>query len=70
MATTFPSSEIRQLVVHTYPGGIKASTAERLTVFYGRRGRPVKKPRYMPAELAHRLARKLSAQRLGTVSVI
>jgi hypothetical protein len=31
MATTFPSSEIRQLVVHTYPGGIKASTAERLT---------------------------------------
>ena len=70
MATSFPSSEIRQLVVHTYPGGIKTSSAERLTVFYGRRGRPVKKPRFMPAELAHTLARKLAAKRLGTVSVI
>ena len=74
MATSFlcsPASvEIRQLVVHTYPGGIKAAGAERLTVFYGRRGRPVKKPRFLPAELAHQLARKLQARRLGTVSVL
>ncbi len=39
-------------------------------VFYGRRGRPVKKPRFIPAELAHQLARKLQARRLGTISVI
>ncbi len=39
-------------------------------VFYGRRGRPVKKPRFIPAELAHELARKLQARRIGTISVI
>ena len=51
MATSFlciPASvEIRQLVVHTYPGGIKAAGAERVTVFYGRRGKPVQKPRFL-----------------------
>ncbi len=74
MATSFlcsPASvEIRQLVVHTYPGGSKVPGAERITVFYGRRGKPVKKPRFLPAELAHQLARKLQAKRLGTVSVL
>ena len=30
----------------------------------------VKKPRFMPAELAHQWARKLQARRLGTVSVL
>jgi hypothetical protein len=48
----------------------KAGAAERITVFYGRRGRPVKKPRFMPAALAHHWARKLQARRLGTVSVL
>jgi hypothetical protein len=70
MASSFPRCDIRQLVVHVYPGGIKAHDAERLTIFYGRRGRPVKKPRYIPAELAFQLARKLQARRLGTVSVL
>jgi hypothetical protein len=74
MASLSPRCEIRQLVVHIYPGGIKAHDAERLTVFYGRRGRPIKKPRFLPAELAHQLAhqlaRKLQARRLGTVSVL
>jgi len=74
MASSFlcsPASvEIRQLVLHRYPDGIKAPDAERITVFYGRRGRPVKKPRFLPAELAHQLARKLQARRLGTVSVL
>ena len=50
MASPSPRCELRQLVVHVYPGGIKAHDAERLTVFYGRRGRPVKKPRFIPAE--------------------
>ena len=70
MASSFPCCEIRQLLVHIYPGGSKAGAAERLTVFYGRRGRPVKKPRFLPAELPHKLARKLQARRLGTVSVL
>ncbi len=70
MGFTSPRCEIRQLLVHIYPGGIKAPDGERLTVFYGRRGRPVKKPRFIPAELAHQLARKLAARRLGTVSVL
>jgi hypothetical protein len=65
-----PRCEIRQLVVHIYPGGIKAHDAERLTVFYGRCGRPVKKPRFIPAERAHFWARRLQARRLGTVSVV
>ena len=70
MASPSPRCEIRQLVVHVYPGGIKAHDAERLTVFYGRRGLPVKKPRFIPARLAHQLARKLQAKRLGTVAVL
>lgn len=74
MATSFLCSpaavEIRQLVVHHYPGGSKEPGAERLTIFYGRQGKPVKKPRFLPAELAHQLARKLQAKRLGTVSVL
>ena len=70
MASSFPCCEIRQLLVHIYPGGSKAGAAERITVFYGRCGRPVKKPRFMPAALAHQLARRLQARRLGTVSVL
>ncbi len=74
MASSFPCCEIRQLLVHIYPGDSKAGAAERITVFYGRRGRAVKKPRFMPAQLAHQLAhqlaRKLQARRLGTVSVL
>ena len=70
LASSSPSCEIRQLLVHVYPGGSKAPGAERLTVFYGRRGRPVKKPRFMPSALAHQWARKLQARRLGTVSVL
>jgi len=63
MASFYPRCEIRQLAVYVYPGGIKAPNAERITVFYGRRGKPVKK-------LAHQLARKLQARRLGTVAVL
>jgi putative oxidoreductase len=49
MASSFLCCEIRQLLVHVYPGGSKAPGAERITVFYGRRGCPVKKPRFMPS---------------------
>ncbi len=70
MASFSPRCEIRQLAVFVYPGGIKAPDAEQITLFYGRRGRPVKKPRFIPAQLAHQLARKLQAKRLGTVAVL
>jgi hypothetical protein len=67
---SYPSVPIRRLVGHFYPGGIKDADAERITVFYGRRCRPVKKPRFLPADLAHQLARRLQARGLGTVSVL
>jgi hypothetical protein len=38
--------------------------------FTGSRGLPVKKPRFIPAQLAHQLARKLQAKRLGTLAVL
>jgi hypothetical protein len=69
MASFSPRCEIRQLVMHTYLSGIKAADAERITVFYGHyghRGKPVKKPRFIPAQLA----RKLQARHLGTISVL
>jgi hypothetical protein len=65
MASSSPSGEIRQLLGHVYPGGSKGPGAERITVFYGRRGRPGKKPRFIPAQLAHQWARKLQARRPG-----
>ena len=42
MASPSPRCEIRQLVVHVYPGGIKAHDAKRLTVFYGRWEQPLR----------------------------
>jgi hypothetical protein len=42
MASPSPRCEIRQLVVHVYPGRIKAHDAERITVFYGRWEQPLR----------------------------
>ena len=69
MASFSPRCEIRQLAVFVYPGGIKAPDAERHGLFFGRRARPVKKPRFIPSQLAHHLARKLQAKRLGTIAL-
>ncbi len=69
MASFSPRCEHRQLAVFVYPGGIKAPDAERHVVFDGRRGKPVKKPRFIPAERAHFWARKLQARR-PTVAVL
>jgi hypothetical protein len=65
-----PRCEIRALVMHVYPDGIKAYPHERLTVYVGRRGKPVRKLRYMPMARAHELARKLQGRFGTTVSVI
>ena len=58
---TAPCCEIRFLVLHTYPDGIKAYGHERITTPIGRRGKPVKKLRLIPAEDAHAMARATSA---------
>ena len=67
---TAPCCEIRFLVLHTYPDGIKAYGHERITTPIGRRGKPVKKLRLIPAEDAHAMARYFQGQKGTTVSVI
>jgi hypothetical protein len=44
--------------------------AERITQTIGRRGKPIKKLRYVPMARAHDLARKLQGRSGTTVSVI
>ena len=56
---TAPRREIRGLVRYVYPDGIKAYGHEILTVYVGRRGKLVRKLRYMPMARALELARKL-----------
>jgi hypothetical protein len=65
-----PRCEIRQLVMHVYPDGIKDHGHERQMVPLGRRGKPIKKMRFMPAERAHFWARKLQGRPGATVSVL
>ena len=45
---TAPCCEIRFLVLHAYPDGIKAYGHERITTPIGRRGKPVKTLRLLP----------------------
>jgi hypothetical protein len=44
-----PRCEIRRLVMHAYPDGIKAYGHERLTLPVGRRGKPIENMRFMRA---------------------
>ena len=67
---TAPCCEIRFLVLHTYPDGIKAYGHQRITTPIGRRGKPVKKLRLIPAEDAHAMARYFQGRKGTTVSVI
>ncbi len=50
--------------------GIKAYGHERLTVYLGRRGKPVRKLRTMPMARAHELAKKLQGRFGTTVPVV
>jgi len=50
--------------------GIKADPHRRLTIYVGRRGKPVRKLRTMPMARAHELARKLQRRFGTTMSVI
>jgi hypothetical protein len=65
-----PVCEVRLLVVHRYqPGVKKLGTAPCAVEFLGRRGKPVKKMRLIPAEKAFAFARKLQGTPGCTVSV-
>ena len=69
MGTAYPRCDIRRVLLHLPPVADQADGLPTV-VFYGRRGRPVKKPRFIPAPMAYELARRLQARRLGTISVI
>jgi hypothetical protein len=65
-----PVCEIRLLVVHRYPPEVqKVGTTPCEVEFLGRRGKPVKKLRLIPAEKAFAFARKLQCTPGCTVSV-
>lgn len=70
MASDSLCCPIRQVVVHFYPGSNKAVCEPRLTLHFGRRGRPVQKPRLLPLRTAMAVARKLQARHIGTASVL
>jgi hypothetical protein len=65
-----PACEIRRVVVHFYPGGIKGGAYPSEVHFIGKRGKQVKKMRFVPAEKAFEIARSLQGTRGCTVSVI
>jgi hypothetical protein len=62
-----PCCEIHAPVLHIYPDGIKAYGHECITQPISRRGKPVKKMRYIPMARAHELARKLQGTQATTV---
>ena len=65
-----PCCEIHAPVLHIYPDGIKAYGHERITTPIGRRGKPIKKLRLIPAEMAYAMARHFQGRFGTTVSVI
>jgi hypothetical protein len=69
-APSGPSSEIRRVVVHFYPDGLKGGAHPVEQQFFGKRGKPVKKMRFVPAEKAFAIAQKLQGTKGCTVSVI
>lgn len=69
-ASSAPSCEIRRVVVHFYPEGIKGGAHPCQQQFFGRRGKPVKKMRFVPAEKAFSIAKAMQGTKGCTVSVI
>jgi hypothetical protein len=62
---------IRFLCIHRYaPGVRKGGTSPYELQWLGKRGKPVKKMRLIPAARAHQIARKLQGTPGVTVSVL
>ena len=73
MASAVPSLScpIRFLCIHRYaPGARKGGTSPFELQWLGKRGKPVKTKRLIPAQRAHALARKLQGTPGVTVSVL
>ena len=70
MASASLSCPIRQVLVPVYTGSSKAANEPRITLYVGRRGRPVKKPRFLPLRTAQAVARQMQAGHVGTISVL
>ena len=73
MASAVPalSCPIRFLCIHRYaPGVPKGGTSPYELQWLGKRGKPVKKMRLIPAERAHAIARKLQGTPGVSVSVL
>ena len=58
-AISFPCCKIRRVVVHFYQEGIKSGAYPCEKQFFGLRGKPVKKMRFVHAEKAFSLAQAL-----------
>ena len=65
-----PSCEIRCVIEHHYPEGRKGGYSPCEVRYFGKRGKPVKKLRFMPAAKAHEIARKLQGAKGSTISVL
>ena len=65
-----PLCEIRFVVEHHYPEGVKGGAHPCEVRFFGKRGKPVKKMRLVPAEKAHEIARRLQGAKGSSISVI
>jgi hypothetical protein len=65
-----PFCELRLLTIHRYtPGTTKGGAMPCAIEHLGRRGKPVKRQRFIPAERAYAFARKLQGTAGCTVSV-
>ena len=65
-----PVCELRLLTIHRYtPGSTKGGAMPCQVEHLGRRGKPVKRQRFIPAERAYAFARKLQGTAGCTVSV-
>ena len=64
-----PCCAIRFVVEHHYPQGPKGGASPCEVRYFGRRGKPVKKMRLVPATKAFAIARKLQGTKGSTISV-
>lgn len=65
-----PCCAIRFVVEHHYPEGPKGGASPCEVRYFGKRGKPVKKMRLVPAATAFSIARKLQGAKGSTISVI
>jgi hypothetical protein len=67
----FPSCSIRCLIIHQYAPGIKKAGSQPCQITnIGKRGKAVKKMRFIPAEKAFEFAKRFAGTPGCTVSVI